>query len=606
MQILETRSMNNLRCMRRQTRTILIMAVLMCIGVQQAKAQVTTEVEWQRCIGGSDYEFGSGLRPTSDGGFLCVGWSMSVDGDATGNHGESDLLVTKLNANGAVVWQRVLGGSSTELGAACMEATDGSVMVLGYTWSNDGDVSQNHGGSDVWVVKLDPQGNTLWQHCYGGSGSESGGQILETTDGGFVIHGNTSSTDGDVVGFHPGTSTGDGWAFKITATGVLEWSRALGGSGNESGGRFIQTADGGFLACFSYTESNDGDVTNYHGNGDCWLVKLSAASAIEWSRTVGGSERESGLDIRELSNGDFMLLAFTQSSDGDIAVQHGGYDVLLAKISSTGSLLWVKTYGGTLNDDCRTIIPTDDGGFILSGSSASSDGDVTVNQGANDVWVLKVDANGSMVWQRSFGGALDEWAYGYDTDQYGVLLSGITYSVDGDVQGHHGDRDLWFLKLSFEGDTLWQRCVGGSQEDWGYFITRTADGGCIAYGYTESNDGDVSGNHGQRDMWVVKLKVNEPTEPLECALYIPNAFSPDNSGKNDGHCLYGTECVAQMQLDIFDRWGNKVFESTDPNTCWDGSFKGQPLDPAVFVYHLSATLASGQNVEREGNITLMR
>jgi len=582
--------------------------LLLALITTSAIAQISSEVVWQRCLGGSEAEWGSDMAPTSDGGFIGIGWSTSNDGDAVGSHGATDILATKLNADGTVQWRRMLGGSSEDRGYGCMEASDGSIMIIGTSASSDGDLTQNQGQDDVWVLKLSPAGTTIWQHSYGGSNMDSGVQTQETPDGGFVILGNTSSNDGDVVGFHPSPGTQDVWVFKINSAGILQWSRALGGTGSDVNGQLTQTADGGFLTNCS-TASNDGDVTNYQGGGDCWLVKLSASGAIEWSRTVGGSLREYGTDILELSNGDVMLLATTESSDGDITLNQGGYDVLLAKISSTGQLLWERTYGGSLDEDCRSLLPTTDGGFVMAGYSSSSDGDVSSNAGGWDVWVLKVDANGSLLWQRSYGGSLSEGVFLCEANNGGYLLSGTTHSNDGSVQGSNGGRELWLLKLTDSGDLAWQHCLGGSAEDWGYLKAQTSDGGYVAFGYTDSNDGDVSGNHGQRDMWVVKLLVTEPSEPiepLECALYIPNAFSPNASGKNDSQCLYGTECIKSMSFVIYDRWGNKVFESTDPKACWDGTYNGQALDPAVFVFHLSAALTSGETVERKGNITLVR
>ncbi len=478
-------------------------------------------------------------------------------------------------------------------------------MIVGNTTSMDGDVTTNQGEQDIWVLKLSQQGAIIWQRTYGGSGLELGGQIQETADGGFVINCTTNSAGGDVVGYHPGGGLQDEWIFKISASGALEWSRALGGSGIDVGGRTIQTSDGGFLLSFSYTESTDGDVVNNHGTEDAWLVKLSASGTLEWSRTIGGSGTDGGSDVLELANGDFLFLGGTASNDGDITVNQGGRDVLLARISGTGQLLWERTYGGTQDDGCGTLYPTLDDGYILAGSSNSNDGALTSNQGERDVWVLKVDVSGSLIWQRSVGGNLDEWAFMYK-GQSDHVLTGLTYSNNGDIQGNNGDRDLWLAKLNEEGDLRWQRCLGGSADDWGYLQAQTFDGGYVAFGYTDSNDGDVSGNHGGRDMWVVKLKVNVPIEPPECALYIPNAFSPNNSAKNDSHCIYGTDCVTSMTFNIYDRWGNKVFAATDPKACWDGTYNGQALDPAVFVYHLRATLANEEVVERQGNITLVR
>lgn len=582
----------------------LIVIILISLLPRYALSQITTEVEWQRCIGGTDTEWGNRLKPTSDGGFICTGTGNSYDGDLVDNHGTDDILVTKLHADGTVQWTRVLGGSLSEFGGDCLETSDGSFMISGNSYSTNGDLTTNHGDEDLWVLKLSSTGAIIWQRTYGGSSTELGGTMLETPDGGFLLQLTTASNDGDVVGYHDG-GTQDHWLLKIDGSGSIVWSRALGGSGFDSGGRLITTADGGFLVVLQ-TESNDGDITNYHGNTDCCLVKLSSTGSVLWSRCVGGSQRDNGFDLLELSNGDIMFLGATASSDMDITLNRGGYDVFLAKLTSTGSLLWLRTYGGSMDDDCRSLARTADGGFLFVGSSASNDGDVSGDQGGIDVCLMKVEADGSLEWQRSYGGSMGEGAFLYGMEDDGFLLTGLTQSSDGDVMGAHGGGDLWFIKVGANGDLIWQRCLGGSNSDWGYMQARTADGGYVAIGYTDSNDGDVSGNHGGRDMWVVKLKVNVPIVPPECALFVPNAFSPNNSTKNDMHCLYGTDCIKTMTMDIYDRWGKKVFESNDTDACWDGTFNGQPLDPAVFVYYLSATMNNGESVERQGNITLVR
>jgi gliding motility-associated-like protein len=573
--------------------------------LQPVSAQVTTDVLWQRCLGGSDYDIGFRVCETNDGGFVCMGYGVSTDMDFAASHGSEDILVTKLNGNGAVQWSRVLGGSSEDRAIDLQEASDGSIMVVGNTYSNDGDLTSNHGQSDIWIVRLSAQGNTIWQRSYGGSGNEVLGQVLETADGGFLVHSSTESGDGDVVGFHAGNGF-DNWLFKINAAGDMQWSRALGGSGHDGGGQILQTADGGILVNFSFTGSSDGDVTNHHGEGDCLLVKLNSTGSVQWSRAIGGSLAESSSDVVEVSNGDIMLIGTTASSDGDISLMHGASDVLLARLNSSGALLWARTYGGSMDDYGLSIVRAPDGGFVLGCISASSDGDMEGQHGDLDAWVLKVDGDGAVMWQRSVGGSLSEYTSMTEDADGGYLVWGASTSADGDVQGGHGGVDFWLAKLSTNGELRWQRCLGGTGEDTFKWIIQPTDETYVAFGFTDSNDGDVSGNHGGRDMWVVKLKVTEPTVPPECALYIPTAFSPNNSGKNDTHCLYGTDCITTLNFGIFDRWGNKVFESTDRNACWDGLYNGQPLDPAVFVYHLSATLSNGETVERQGNITLMR
>ncbi len=580
-------------------------SMLLYLTLHPLCAQVTTEVLWQRCLGGSLDDIGFRVCQTNDGGFVCMGYGASTDMDFAASHGSDDMLITKLNADGTVQWSRVLGGSSEDRAVDLLEASDGSILVVGNTYSDDGDVTANQGETDIWVVRLSPLGAIIWQRTYGGSGNEVLGQLEETADGGFLIHASTGSGDGDVVGFHAGIGF-DNWMFKIDAAGALEWSRALGGSGHDGGGHMLRTADGGVLVNFSFTGSNDGDVTNHHGEGDCLLIKLSSTGGVEWSRTVGGSLADSGSDAVELSNGDIMLLGTTASSDGDIPGVHGSSDVLLARLNSNGDLLWTRTYGGSMYDAGLNIVPATDGGFVLGCTSASNDGDVVGNHGGNDAWLLKVDASGNLLWQRSLGGSSAENASLMQDASGGYLFWGATASDDGDVEGSHGGVEFWLVALSPDGHVRWQRCLGGSGEDTFKWLIQPTDTTYVAFGFTESNDGDVSGNHGARDMWVVKLKALGPSEPPECVLYIPNAFSPNASNKNDTQCLYGTDCITSMSFKIYDRWGNKVFESSDPNACWDGTYNGQLLDPAVFVYHLSATLNNGENVERQGNITLMR
>lgn len=582
---------------------VIVFIIVMAAG--QVSAQVTTEVLWQRCLGGSLDDIGFRVCQTSDGGYACMGYGASADMDFADSHGSEDILITKLHADGTVQWSRVLGGTAEDRAIDLLEASDGSIMVVGNTYSNDGDVTANHGEMDIWLVRLSSLGTIVWQHTYGGSGNEVLGQLEEAVDGGFLIHASTGSGDGDVVGFHGGNGF-DNWMFKIDAAGTVEWSRAIGGSAHDGGGHMVRMADGGILVNFSFTGSNDGDVTNHHGEGDCLLVKLNSSGVVQWTRAIGGSLAESGSDAVELSNGDIMLLGTTASSDGDITTNHGESDVLLARLNSSGDLLWTRTYGGALYDAGLNIVAATDGGFVLGCTSASNDGDVLGNHGANDAWLVKVDANGALLWQRSIGGSSGEIASMVQDTGGGSLFWGSTTSNDGDVEGSHGGVEFWLAKLSTEGDLRWQRCLGGSDDDTFKCLIQPTDTTYVAFGFTESNDGDVSGNHGARDMWVVKLKAIGPTEAPECALFIPNAFSPDNSSKNDTQCLYGTACIRSMSFNIYDRWGTKVFESTDPYVCWDGNYNGQPLDPGVFVYHLSATMTNGEIVERQGNITLMR
>ena len=190
-------------------------------------------IEWQRCLGGSMSEETYSIKQTNDSGYIVAGYTTSNDGDVSGNHGGTDIWVVKLDINGAIEWQKCLGGSSREFVFSIQQTNDTGYIIAGSTESNDGDVSGNHGGSDGWVVKLDINGAIEWQKCLGGSNTEQLSSIHQTNDAGYIVAGYTASNDGDISGNHVGR---DGWVAKLDINGAIEWQRCLGGSSIEWAG----------------------------------------------------------------------------------------------------------------------------------------------------------------------------------------------------------------------------------------------------------------------------------------------------------------------------------------------------------------------------------
>ncbi|HEX5651715.1 MAG TPA: hypothetical protein VFX58_01495, partial [Chitinophagaceae bacterium] len=214
-------------------------------------------IQWQKAMGGSGYEGASSIQQTTDGGYIVAGITGSNDGDVSGSHGVWDYWIVKLAATGNIQWQRCLGGSGQDYASSIEQTTDGGYIVAGSSYSNDGDVSGNHGVSDAWIVKLAASGNIQWQRCLGGSDVEGAYSIEQTTDGGYIVSGSTSSNDGDVSGNH---GVSEAWIVKLDATGNIQWQRCLGGSGDEGAYSIEQTTDGGYIVSGS-TSSNDGDVS---------------------------------------------------------------------------------------------------------------------------------------------------------------------------------------------------------------------------------------------------------------------------------------------------------------------------------------------------------
>jgi len=412
----------------------------------------------------------------------------------------------------AVQWQRCIGGSSGEFGYRIQVAEDGGYVVGGFTMSTDGDVTGNHGARDYWMAKVDGEGNLQWQHCYGGTDIETAYGLTAMPDSGWALCGTTQSTDGD-AGDCPTGPGGNAWVVRTDALGELIWQTCLGGSGIYGAGftEAVATPDGG-LVLAGGTGYMDGIGVGNHGGSDFLLVKLGASGALEWSHCYGGSGSEGANAIRPTSDGGYVVAGTTSGpSDGDVDTgDHGGIWVI--KIAADGVLAWNRRMGGLggpgQGDEIRDIVQTPDGGYLVVGSTGSNGGDVSGNHGGYDAWLVKLDAGGTMVQQRCFGGSGNDIAYRLAPAGFGrYVVVGNTASNDGDVVGNLDPSlgNVWVFMVDASLNLLWQKCLGGSSYDVGYGITRTQDNGTVITGRTQSSDGDVSGNHGSFDAWVVKL-----------------------------------------------------------------------------------------------------
>jgi hypothetical protein len=404
-------------------------------------------IQWQKSFGGTASEVSRSIENTNDGGYIVAGFSTSNNGDVSGNHGGGDWWVVKLNVLGEIQWQRTLGGTSTESVYSILQTSDGGYIAAGRTHSNDGDVSGNHGDWDCWVVKLTSMGVVEWQKTYGGSNWDEAYFIQQTTEGGYILAGNSVSTDGDVTGNH---GYFDIWVVKLNQTGTIEWQKSLGGgNGAEYAQCVRQTIDGGYIVAGS-TNSTDGDVSGNNGTDDYWVVKLSPAGTIEWQNALGGLGIDVAHSICQASDDGYVVVGHSGSdSNGDVTGHHGGFDAWVVKLSNAGDLQWQKALGGSGPDWGFSIQPTNDGGYVISGETQSTDGDVLDNDGGADAWVIKLGQLGEIQWQKTFGGAEAEGANVIlQTNDGGYITAGYTYSNNGDVSGNHGGRDIWVVKLS--------------------------------------------------------------------------------------------------------------------------------------------------------------
>ncbi len=423
------------------------------------------------------------------------------------------LLLTAVTVNivaqaPEIEWAKSLGGSSTDIAKSIIQTNDGGYIVAGYTGSSFG--GENHGGYDALVIKLSAAGDLEWRHLFGGTDLDYANRVKQTADGGYVIAGSTSSNDGDIT-FNHGSS--DYWVIKLNADGSMQWQKTLGGFGGDNAYDIQQTPEGGYIV-MGESYSSDGDATFNNGSLDYWIVKINSEGAVEWQKSFGGSDLDFGNRVSLTTDGGYIVCGTTGSFDGDVTGFHGFLDYWVVKLNSSGKVEWERALGGTDQEEARSIQQSADGGYIVAGLSGSKDGDVTDHEDSwqiFDYWLVKMDGSGNIQWKRSYGGLKDDAANGIEkTSDGGYVLTGYSYSNNGDVSGHHGSLtmcDYWVLKISSNAAVEWQKSLGGSGYDAGRSIQQTADGGYIVAGSSDSYDGDVTGVPGSSDnFWVVKLK----------------------------------------------------------------------------------------------------
>jgi hypothetical protein len=433
----------------------LLILVVLAFTTELLKAQPV--LQWQRCLGGSGYDFANCIRQTSDGGFIMAGYTTSNNGDVIGNHGAEDFWIVKLDANGNFQWQQCMGGADNEQANAIEQTSDGGFIIAGYTFSINGDVSGNQGNKDAWIVKLSSSGNLQWQKCIGGTEADQANSVIQTPDSGYVFAG--------------------------------------------------------------YTYSNNGNVAGNHGENDFLVCKLDANGNLVWQKCFGGTESEYANSIQETSTGGFFIAGYTYSINGDVSGNHGSYDSWVIELTDTGIIVSQKCLGGTAIDVANEVQPVNSGGLIVVGNTASNNGDVSGNHGTNgtfDQWIVRLNSSNGIVWQKCLGGTDEDVAFSVQqTVDGGFIVGGNAWSTNGNVMNSHGFSDFWVVKMDISGNILWQKCLGGSNFEMARSIRQTTDGGYIVAGFTLSDNGDVSGNHGFYDAWIVKLSALTIPLPIE-------------------------------------------------------------------------------------------
>jgi len=302
------------------------------------------------------------------------------------------------------------------------------------------------------------QAEKYWEKTFGGAGCDEGYSVQQTSDGGFIIAGVTSSF---------GAGEYDVYLIKTDGDGNEVWSMTFGGTSYDGGYSVQQTTDGGFI--IAGYKSWTGAVGQ-----DIYLNKTSGNGNEVWSKTFGGSSYDYGRSVQQTRDGGFIITGYTSSFGA------GEYDVYLIKTDGDGNEVWSKTFGGSNWDSGNSVQQTTDDGFIIAGGTES------FGAGNYDVYLLKTDANGDEVWSKTFGGSSNDSGRSVQqTSDGGFIIAGETRSFGA------GGRDVYLIKTDNDGNELWSKTFGGSSNDGGHSVRQTTDGGFISAGYTRSFGYDV-------------------------------------------------------------------------------------------------------------------
>ena len=312
-------------------------------------------IEWQNYYRSSYYKNLLSIEQTNDGGYLvgCNGRSFSQ---------EYEIWIIKLNSTGAIEGQFCLGRATDNI-VYCFQQTSGRGFVLGGAYS-----SLEGEKNNIWISKLSSTADIVWQRLYSGSDDDSLRSIKQTSDGAYIVGGNTLSF---------GAQGNDIWVLKLSSEGDIEWQRTYGGVDDDSISCIQQASDGGYII--------GGDTRSFGaGEDDVWIIKLNSSGEIEWQRTYGGSNEDFIYNIRQTNDGGYIVGGNTQSFGA------GAKDFWILKLNPSGNIEWQKTFGTLLDEEANSVQQTSDGGYVVAGNISA------FGAGSSDFLVLKLLPDGTI------------------------------------------------------------------------------------------------------------------------------------------------------------------------------------------------------------------
>ncbi len=568
------------------------------------KLDPSGNIYWQKTYGGGLNDCAYSIQETTDGGYIVAGKTESFGA------GNNDFWVLKLYSNGNTEWQKAYGGNGDDCACSVAETADRGYIVAGKT------NSFGAGDYDIWVLKLDLGGGLEWQNTYGGAKVDYASAVQQTSNGGYILAGYTESFE---------AKGGDFWALRLTAGSDLEWQRTYGGGGLDSASSIQETSDGGYIAAgrtasFGAAGSNfwvlkldprgligsecpligssaavsaatgvasvdteiagnatavtPGVTTATPSNSSVTIApQCSAISNYYWVRSYAGGKRDIASSVQQTSDGGYIVAGKTNSFGA------GGDDLWLLKLDPIGDIEWQKTYGGGADDSANSIQQTSDGGYIVAGWTAS------FGAGRGDFWLLKLDPDGNVQWQKAYGGGAADCAYSVqETSDEGYIVAGVgSFGTGGDA--------FWVLKLDLTGEVQWQKAYGGNGQESACFIQETTEEGYILAGTTESFGAGLR----NCDFWVLKLA---PTGSIQWQKVYGGSgddrlYSVEETA-GGGYIIAGTTDSFGTGINDYDFWVLKLGAEGDVR--WQKTYGGGGND---YAYSVRQTFDGGYIIAGE-------
>ncbi len=419
------------------------------------------EILWERFIGGLRYDAANSLLMCDDGSLIIGGELFSQDGAGIRNHSSaSDIFIQQVGAPEKTYWELVLGGTGSESLADMVLSPDGGVVLIGTTDSDDGDPVPGEGLMDIWVVKVNLEGEIVWQKRFGGSGNDKGFAIAPCAGGGYILGGSSGSRNGDMHSRHHGGV--DSWMARIQEDGQLLWEKHLGGSGNEFVSDIFQIRPGWFVVSHG-TDSDDGEVPFNLGKKDAWVMLMDSWGNVEWQKVLGGNLHDEILSATAAPNGDIVLGGSTYSKGGNVGRSLGRGDCWVVRLSYAGDMIWTHTYGGTWSEGVNSLVSLESGGYLFSGLTKSRNGDIDTLRGFYDAFLVRIDEAGEKVWSGTIGHSAKDAIVSILEAPGGSFL-GVGFSEKNPVPprdpakreqtAHIGSFDMWLVNFMEPGELI--------------------------------------------------------------------------------------------------------------------------------------------------------